>query len=98
MGIEHNIRTSTQCTSSFQNSFSLNQAKQEESNKNSFHHQTLKQHNSTNTQPFLWIQGSIESAKQGLPKAYHSFVNSGSRKLTKPARQLRFKGCLAVLK
>jgi hypothetical protein len=38
IGSEHSIRTSKQCTSSFQHSFSLNHANKDESSRNTFTH------------------------------------------------------------
>ena len=59
--------------------------------KKQIEHETSTQHYSLITRPFLWIQGSLESAKQGLPKSWHGLENNANRKFTK----LEDSGCFS---
>ena len=95
--IKHGIRTIRQCTFIIQQPNSSNHVNQDELSKNIFICATSCQHNYQNTQPFSVFQSSTCSWQGDLSNAYHGFVNSENRKLTKSAKQCRFRCCLVVL-
>ena len=77
--------------------FSLKHHKTQESSTNKFHHQTSKQHNFRNKQPFSKTKASWSSAWIDLSKACIYFKKQGGRNFTKMEEQSRYRCCLVAL-
>ena len=77
--------------------FSLKHHTHHESSTNKFYHQTSKQHNFRNNQPFSKTKASWSSAWIDLSKACIYFKKQGGRNFTKMEEQSRYRCCLVAL-
>lgn len=92
----HTIQLSKPHTLQIQTSFSMNQANERESNKNSCEQHLSLQHNFINTQPFHVIQSSASSWQKDLQDVSHNFGNEEIRYLAKFGAQNWNSGCFLV--